>query len=110
QVGPDLRAALTNKTKDALLIDLFDPNREVDPRFVNYVATLNDGRTAAGLIAAETANGVSLRRSGGVDETILRADLESLKSTRVSVMPENFESTLSVQETADLLQFLMTTK
>jgi putative membrane-bound dehydrogenase-like protein len=110
QVGPDLRAALTNKTKDALLIDLFDPNREVDPRYVNYVASLSDGRTAAGLIAAETANSVTLRRSGGVDETILRADLEALKSSGVSVMPENFESTLSVQETADLLAYLMANK
>jgi putative membrane-bound dehydrogenase-like protein len=107
QVGPDLRAALGNKTKAALLLDLFDPNREVDPRYVNYVAETHDGRTATGLIAAETTTSVTLRRSGGVDETILRSGLERLTSTGTSVMPENMEQAITVNEAADLLEFLM---
>jgi len=107
QVGPDLRAVLGNKTKEKLLLDIFDPNREVDPRFVNYVAERSDGRTATGLISSETSTSVTLRRSGGVDETILRSDLERLTSTGISVMPEGFEQSIDIQQAADLMTFLL---
>ena len=99
---------LANKTKDSLLVDLLDPNRDVDPRYVNYVAVLQDGRTATGLIAAETTTSVTLRRSGGFDETILRTDIDRLTSTGTSVMPEGLEQSIGVQEAADLVSFLLT--
>jgi putative membrane-bound dehydrogenase-like protein len=108
QVGPDLRAVLANKTKESLLVDLLDPNRDVDPRYVNYLAVLQDGRTATGLIAAETTTSVTLRRSGGFDETILRTDIDRLTSTGTSVMPEGLEQSIGVQDAADLVSFLLT--
>jgi hypothetical protein len=30
-------SALRNKTREGLLVDVLDPNREVDPRYVSYV-------------------------------------------------------------------------
>jgi putative membrane-bound dehydrogenase-like protein len=108
QVGPDLRAVLANKTKLGLLSDVFDPNRDVDPRYLEYQAQLADGRAVIGLVAAETPAALTLRRSGGVEETVLRRDLEALRSSGISLMPEGLEKNLSPAETADLLEFLLT--
>src|SRR5262249_13682478 len=63
EVGPDLLSALRNKTKEVLLIDILDPSREVDPRYINYMVTNSAGRVFTGMIAAETASSVTLRRA-----------------------------------------------
>jgi putative membrane-bound dehydrogenase-like protein len=105
-VGANLLAALPSKSGEDLLVAVFDPNREVDPRYVNYQATTADGRTLNGVVAAETPTSVTLRRADGAEDTILRANLEALRSTRVSLMPEGFEKQLSNQDVADLFAYL----
>jgi putative membrane-bound dehydrogenase-like protein len=106
EVGPNLLAALPNKSGEDLLASLFDPNREVDPRYVNYQAVTTDGRILLGIVATETPTSLTLRRADGVDDVILRKDLESLRSTRLSLMPEEMEKKLTKQEVADLFAYL----
>jgi putative membrane-bound dehydrogenase-like protein len=108
EVGPNLLAALPNKSGEDLLVSLFDPNREVDPRYLNYQAVTTDGRVLTGIVAVETPTSVTLRRADGAEDTILRANLESLRSTRLSLMPEGFEKLLSKQDVADLFAYLRT--
>ena len=105
-VGPNLLAALPNKSGEDLLVSLFDPNREVDSRYVNYQAVTLDGRILLGIVATETPTSITLRRADGVDDTILRKDLESLRSTKLSLMPEEMEKKLAKQEVADLFAYL----
>ena len=62
EVGPDLLSALRNKTPDQLVIDVLDPSREVDPRYVNYQVTTTSGRSVSGLLAVETPTSITLRR------------------------------------------------
>jgi putative heme-binding domain-containing protein len=107
EVGPDLRGALGNKTKDALLVDLLDPNREVDPRYVNYLVTTTAGRSVTGLLAVETPASVTLRRADKAEDTILRAQIESIQATAQSLMPEEMEKQLSKQDVADVIAFLL---
>jgi putative membrane-bound dehydrogenase-like protein len=106
EVGADLQAALVNKTPEQLLVDIFDPSREVDPRFLQYVVTLNNGRVATGLIASETAGSVTLRRAEKQEETILRSQIDTIQSTAKSLMPEGLETQLSPQDFADLVAYL----
>lgn len=105
-VGANLLAALPNKSGEDLLVAVFDPNREVDPRYVNYQASVADGRVLNGVIVAETPTSVTLRRGDGAEDTILRANLESLRSTRLSLMPEGLEKQLSHQDVSDLFAYL----
>jgi len=106
QVGPDL-AALTNKSAQSLLVAVLDPNRDVDGRYVSYVAALADGRTLSGLLVSETGNSLTLREQGGKDHVLLREDVEELKATGKSVMPEGLEKDLQPQELADLIAYLL---
>jgi putative membrane-bound dehydrogenase-like protein len=106
EVGPDLLAALRNKSAEQLLSDLLDPSREVDPRFLNYVVTTRQGRTLSGLIVAETASGLTLRRGEKAEDTVLRSQIEDVQATGKSLMPEGLESQLSKQDVADLVAYL----
>jgi putative heme-binding domain-containing protein len=104
--GPDL-ATIKNRGAEAILLALLDPNREVNPQYLNYTLTTTDGRTASGMIAAETATSVTLRRGEGLEETFLRGEIDQLRSTGLSLMPEALEEQLSRQELADLIGYLM---
>ena len=89
-----------------IVVALFDPNREVDPRYIRYQAVTVDGRILLGIVATEAPTSVTLRRADGVEDTILRTNLESLRSTKLSLMPEGMEKDLSKQDVADLLAYL----
>jgi putative heme-binding domain-containing protein len=106
EVGPDLLSALRNKSREQLLTDILDPSREVDPRYINYVVTTKAGRSFSGLIAAETASSITLRRAEKAEDVILRSQIEALEATSKSVMPDGLEMQLSKQDVADVIAYL----
>jgi putative membrane-bound dehydrogenase-like protein len=105
-VGPDL-AAIGNRGAEAILLAVLDPNREVNPQYVNYTLRTTDGRTVTGMIAAETATSVTLRRAEGTSDTILREEIEALRSSGASLMPEGLEKQIPPDELADIIAYLV---
>jgi putative membrane-bound dehydrogenase-like protein len=102
EVGPDL-ASLTDKSQEAMLIAILDPNRAVENKFVNYVAATKAGLVYTGILTSETGNSITLRGPEGKEEVILRGDLEDLASTSKSTMPEGLEKDLTPQDLADII-------
>ncbi|MDR3637891.1 MAG: c-type cytochrome [Isosphaeraceae bacterium] len=105
-VGPNL-AGIRNRTADEILVNVLDPNREVSPEFLEYTVALDDGRIVTGLVTAETPNSVTLRGREGVEQTILRKNIEEIHSTGKSLMPEGLEKTVTPAEMGDLIAFLL---
>lgn len=106
-VGPDLLGALGNKTRENLFVDILDPNHEVDPRYINYVVVTKTGRTVTGLISTESASSITLKRAEGIEEVILRTDIDEMQATGKSLMPENLEESLKPQDVADVMGYLL---
>lgn len=108
QVGPDLLAALRNKTPDALLIDILDPSREVDPRYVNYIIETKSGKVVTGIIVTEGPTSITLRRANGEQDEVLRSEIpkDGILATGKSLMPEELEKQLKAQELADVIAYL----
>jgi putative heme-binding domain-containing protein len=104
QLGPDL-GALADKTVETLLIAIFDPNRAVESRYVNYSAVTRNGREISGIMVAETGNSITLRSAAG-EENVLRSDLEKLASSGLSLMPDGLEKLLKPQDAADVIAYL----
>jgi putative membrane-bound dehydrogenase-like protein len=106
EVGPDLLSALRNKSREQLLTDILDPSREVDPRYINYQVTDQAGRSFTGMIVAETASSITLRRAEKAEDTLLRSQIETIEATAKSLMPEGLEAQLSKQDVADVIAYL----
>jgi putative membrane-bound dehydrogenase-like protein len=104
-VGPDL-SGIASRPKDALLVDILDPSRQVSPDFINYTLATTDGKLVTGFIVSETAASVTLRRAGEADDTVLRSQIKELRAEGKSLMPEGLEHGLTPQNLADLLSFL----
>jgi putative membrane-bound dehydrogenase-like protein len=105
EVGPDL-AALTNKSPQYLLTAILVPNKNVDTRYIEYLAVNKAGRTYTGILASETATSITLKGQQGQEQVLLRSELEELQSTGKSLMPEGLEKDLSKQDLADLIAYL----
>jgi putative membrane-bound dehydrogenase-like protein len=104
-VGADL-TAIKDRGNDTILLNILDPNREVQPRFLSYLLVTDTGRSITGMIVAESATSVTIRRVDGTSETVLRVHIEELRSTGMSFMPEGLEKQVDVQGMADLLAYL----
>lgn len=105
QVAPDISDTRT-KTAEMLLTDILNPNAAIDGNYVAYAVTTFDGKSFQGIITAESDAGITLKRDGNQTETILRNDIDEIKSTGLSLMPDGLEQNISVQDMADLLRFL----
>jgi putative membrane-bound dehydrogenase-like protein len=104
-VGPDISDTRA-RARDALLYDILDPNRRVDPQFSEYVLVTTDGRILNGLLAAENSESVTLRQPEGREVTVPRSEIDELKATSKSLMPEGIERDVTVEQMADILAFL----
>ncbi|MBI4906802.1 MAG: c-type cytochrome [Acidobacteria bacterium] len=104
RVGPDL-SGVNNKSKEELLEAILNPSRAIEPRFVNYIVTTKDGQIYDGVLATETPGSMTLR---GADEdvTILRTNVQEIRASTISLMPEDFEKTLNRQQLADVIAYL----
>jgi putative membrane-bound dehydrogenase-like protein len=105
EVGPDI-SDVRNRSRDALLYDILDPNQKLEPRFTDYLVVTDDGRIFNGLMVSETAEAVVLRQPEGKELTIARNEIEELRGSGKSLMPEGVEKELTVQQMADLLEYL----
>jgi putative heme-binding domain-containing protein len=104
-VGPDISDTLS-KTPEALLIDILDPSRVIDNNYANYLVKTKSGSVLSGFIAVQTASSLTLRRGEGQEDVVLRQDIEEMRSSGVSLMPEGLEKNISIEQLADLIAFL----
>ncbi len=106
-IGPNL-LAMRNRGKEAILQNILAPNAEVNPQYLNYVVVTKDGRSLTGMITEDSATALRLVRAENAQDLVLRVDIEALRSTGQSLMPEGIERDVDLQSMADLLEFLMT--
>lgn len=104
-VGPNL-AMVANKTPSFILQEMLDPNRNVDTRFISYVAVTKNGLIRTGLMSSESSSSVTLLGAEGKQYTLLRSEIEELRATGKSLMPEGLEKDLPPQSVADIIAFL----
>ncbi|WP_182868616.1 neutral/alkaline non-lysosomal ceramidase N-terminal domain-containing protein [Rhodopirellula sp. JC639] len=97
---------LTNRSDAALVEAILDPNRAVEPKYQSYVLQTDEGRTLAGVIESEVGGSMTIAHADGKRTTIRRDQIERIKSTGTSLMPEGFETTLNVQDLQAIVRHL----
>ncbi|MEM8670766.1 MAG: PVC-type heme-binding CxxCH protein [Planctomycetota bacterium] len=105
-LGPNL-SAMKSRGAESILVNVMDPNREVNPQYLNYAVLTADGRTLSGMITSESATSITLTRAESATDQILRRDILRLQSMGVSLMPEGLEKQIDQQAMADLIAYLL---
>ncbi|HUP78582.1 MAG TPA: PVC-type heme-binding CxxCH protein [Pirellula sp.] len=104
-VGPDISDSRVH-TFEKLLISILDPNRSIDANYFRYLARTEDGNVVEGLLKDANAQTITLLSQNGTVTTLNRSEIEELKSSGTSLMPEGIETQISVREMADLLWYV----
>jgi putative heme-binding domain-containing protein len=105
EVGPNM-ATVAEHTNEKLLVNILDPNADIQPGFQAYNVLLESGEVLTGLLVGETANSVSIKSAKGITQTVSRLEIEQLRNSNLSLMPEGLESILTMQDLADVISFL----
>jgi putative heme-binding domain-containing protein len=103
--GPNL-SNLANRGRDALTEAILVPNRSVEPNFRGYVVVTSDGLALSGTIAEEAGDSMTLALADGRRTTIQRSEIEEIRDTGASLMPEGFDRELDREMLRDLVEYL----
>jgi len=104
-VGPDL-TGIGARPKADNLIDIIDPNRSVEGTYRQWTIKAK-GEVISGRIFAESQTSIEIIDASAQRHVIQRSDIELLKSSDRSVMPEGLEA-LGDQAITDVLEYLAT--
>lgn len=104
-IGPDL-STVRNRSKQAIMEDILMPNKSIADGYELWEIQLNNNRTLAGIISAESVSALTLTDLSGKQSSIQRSDIQSLEASEYSAMPSGLENQIDHQQMADLLEFL----
>jgi putative heme-binding domain-containing protein len=105
QVGPDLTTA-NRKDRDFMLISLVDPSSVIRKEFTSLIIQTRDGRVLTGLAVSRQESGVTLVNAKNERTSIATSDIEELRESPVSLMPDDLYRQLNPQELRDLFSYL----
>jgi putative heme-binding domain-containing protein len=104
-IGPDL-SNLVHRDYDSVLRDITDPSYAINPDYITYSGLLNDGRVLTGAVRSEADDLLFGDKDGKVTR-VRRDDIDQLRPSTVSIMPESIAKSLGEAKMNDLLAFLM---
>ena len=93
-----------------MLDHILRPSEAIGPEYVTSILTLKSGGQVMGLITEETADRIVVQIAADQQQRLRPADVASRQQTRISSMTEGLLDSLSLQQVADLLEFLSTLK
>ena len=106
-VGPDL-ATIRNRTPQLILPDIIMPSRSIAQNYESYVVETKSSGIIVGVMGAQTPTTITIRHEGAAEDVIRRDDIIDMRITELSAMPADVDKLVTVDEMADLLEFLKT--
>jgi putative membrane-bound dehydrogenase-like protein len=107
-VGPDLTGS-DRSNADYILENVLDPSASVGRDYTLTTVATADGRLIAGIVREQTPSSLVIQ-TASERITVPREDVEAIKPSNASMMPEGQLDPLTPQEIRDLFAYLATTK
>jgi putative heme-binding domain-containing protein len=107
-VGPDLTKVGSKYDRAALLDQILEPSKTIDPQYASYLVETRDGRILTGLVVERNGREVVLKDAQSKTISVPAGEVERLAPQSRSLMPELLLRELTAQQVADLLEYLTT--
>jgi putative membrane-bound dehydrogenase-like protein len=104
KVGPDLTGS-NRGDLDYLLQNMVDPNAVIPNDYRAWSLETKDGRSITGIMKQQDEKSVTLLTQNET-AVIPRSEIESLRESQLSMMPEGLLQTFNDQEVRDLIYYL----
>ncbi|HTI50916.1 MAG TPA: PVC-type heme-binding CxxCH protein, partial [Planctomycetaceae bacterium] len=106
-IGPDLSQIGRKYERKALLETIMSPSAGIAPEYVPYVVETGEGKVYAGFLSEQNDERVVLRTIEGLTVQIPRKQVVDLVRQEKSLMPELVLKSVTAQDAADLLAYLV---
>ena len=107
EAGPNLADVGRKYDRNYLLESIIKPNAKIAPGFDTIVLTLKSGGSAAGIVATETDDTITLRNTDNQLVAVKKANIAK-RDSAPSGMPEVFGLILTKSEIRDVVEYLST--
>jgi putative heme-binding domain-containing protein len=109
-IGPDLTRIGQARTRRDLLEAIVFPSLSFARGYESYTIQTDAGLTHTGVVGRETVDAIYLRTPERAEIRIDRGSIEQMAPSRVSVMPQGLDKTMTPAELRDLVAYLLTLK
>jgi putative heme-binding domain-containing protein len=100
-VGPDVSDSRTQLPMQ-LLASILDPNRAIDNNYFRITVRMTDGTIHDGIVVEESSQHLTLRNQTTPSLVLSKPEIDSVKSSGVSLMPEGIEAQIDEASMVDL--------
>ncbi len=108
QVGPDLTEIGSKLSREAMFTTILDPSAGISHNYEAYSVLLDSGQVVTGVKVGETDNEFVIRTAEAIDRTLAKDEIEEIKKSEKSIMPDNLHQTIDQQGLVDVVEYLMT--
>jgi len=105
KIGPDL-TGVDRHDRTFLITSIVDPNAAIRKEYISYVVTTSNGRVLTGLLAESTPRTITLLDGKNVRTLVARDDIEEMRPSLESLMPEKLLDPFDDQQICDLFSYL----
>ncbi|HXT57941.1 MAG TPA: PQQ-dependent sugar dehydrogenase [Pirellulales bacterium] len=106
-LGPTLAEINKKYPRGAEMLEhVLRPSQKIDEPFAAYAVITADGRAFSGLLVEQSEQEIAIKTAEKQVVRIARDDVEELRKSEKSLMPDGVLSDLTAQEAADLFEYL----
>lgn len=105
-VGPDLTEIGSKLSREAMYTAILDPSAGISHNYENYSVLTNDGQQINGLKISETDQELVIRTVEAIDRRIPKEEVELVKKSDKSIMPENLHHAFQQQGLIDIVEYM----
>lgn len=109
-VGPDLTSVPNKFDRNYVIDTIIHPSRNISDQYSSSLVVLADGRLFEGIVIKQDGGKVAIYpgKVGAEPVVVAKDDIDEIRPSKVSQMPENLLDKLNAQEVNDLMGYLMT--
>jgi putative membrane-bound dehydrogenase-like protein len=104
KIGPDLSAA-DRRNRGLMLLNIVDPSNSIRPEYVAQTIVTTDGRILTGIVVEAGEQAITLVDAKNQRTTIARDEIDEMRASAQSLMPERLLEQLQPQELCDLFSY-----
>jgi putative heme-binding domain-containing protein len=106
-LGPTLREIVKKYPRpEELLEHILEPSKKIEEPLAAFTVLTTDGRSISGLVVERSPEAVVLKTPEKQVVKIPRGEIDAMRRSDKSLMPDRLLSDLTAQEAADLLAYL----
>jgi putative heme-binding domain-containing protein len=105
-LGPDLTTVAQRFQRKEILESIIHPNQVVSDQYVSHIV-IAGGKTYIGITAKNADGSMTVLQADMQKVEIAAADIEDVRPSKTSAMPEGLLNKLTLEQVADLFAYLM---